>query len=97
MVPHCTGDANPARLRKSLQAGRDIHGVAEEIVALNDDIADMYPDAEPHLFADRLIRVLFRYGVLNLDGTLHGIDGAGEVSDEAITSRAKDPTAAGGD
>jgi hypothetical protein len=43
------------------------------------------------------VRVLFRYGVLHVDGTLHGIDGAGEVRDKAVTSRAKDPTAMRGD
>jgi hypothetical protein len=36
-------------------------------------------------------------GVLNLDGTLHGIHSAGEVSDETVPSRVEDPTAMGGD
>jgi hypothetical protein len=67
-------------------------GISKKIVALNDDIADMYPDAEPHLFTGMSIRILFGYGVLNLDSTLHGIHGAGEIGDEAVPSSTKDPT-----
>jgi hypothetical protein len=83
LIPHCTGDANPARLRKSFQAGSDIHGVAEEIVALNDDVADVQPDAEPHLLTGRSIRIRSCYCVLHRDSTLHGIHGAGEIGDES--------------
>src|SRR6266404_6944100 len=97
MVPNSTRDANSARLRKSLQAGRDIHGVAEEIVALNYDVADVDADAEPHLLADRSIRIRLRDGVLDRDSTLHGVNGAGEIGDEAIASRGEDPTAMRGD
>jgi len=49
LIPHRTRDANSARLRESLQAGSDVDGIAEEVVALNDDVADVDPDAEPHL------------------------------------------------
>src|SRR6266446_10902903 len=79
LIPHHTGDANPARLRESLQSGRDIHGVAEEIVALNDDVADVDADPKPHLLADRSISILLRYSVLYRDSALHGINGAGKV------------------
>jgi len=85
------------RLSKSLQLSRDIDGIAEEMVALNDDVADVDADAEPHVLADRSISILLRYGVLHCDSALHGIHGAGEVSDEAIASRVEDPTAIRGD
>ena len=52
----------------------------------------MQPDAEPHLLTGRSIRILFGYGVLHLNSTLHGIHGAGEIGDEAIPSRVEDPT-----
>ena len=97
LIPHRTRDANPARLRKSFQPGRDIDGIAEEIVALHDDVADVDADPKPHLLTDRSIRILLGYGVLHRDGTLHGIDGAGEIGDEAIASRVEDPTAMRGD
>jgi hypothetical protein len=49
------------------------------------------------LITGRSIRILFRYGVLHRDSTLHGIDSAGEVSDKAIASRVEDSTAMSGD
>ena len=57
----------------------------------------MDADAEPHLLADRSISILPTYGVLNLDGTLHDIYGAGKVGDETVTRRVEDPTAMRGD
>jgi hypothetical protein len=97
VVPSNTRDANPTRLRKSLQAGRDIDGIAKEIVALNHDIANVHPDAEPHLLTGRSTLVLLGYGVLNLDSTLHGIHGACEICDETVTRRVEDPTTMRGD
>ncbi len=97
MVSNSTRDANPARLRKSLQAGRDIYGVAEEIVALHDDVANMDADPEPHLLIDRSIRIRLRDRVLHLNSTLHGINGAGEIGKNAVACRGEDPTAMRGD
>jgi hypothetical protein len=53
----------------------------------------VYADAEPHLLADRSIRIRLRDGILHRDSTLHGIYGAGEISDEAVTRGVEDPTA----
>jgi hypothetical protein len=92
MVMHSPGDANPTRLRESFQSGSDIDSIAEEIFALNHDIADVEPDAEPHLLTDRSIRVFLVYGFLHRDSTLHGVHRTGEVSDEAVTRRVEDPT-----
>jgi hypothetical protein len=65
LVLHRTRDADPTRLRESLQAGSDIDGIAKEIVALNDDVADMDADPEPHLLAIGSTRVLLGDGLLN--------------------------------
>jgi hypothetical protein len=55
------------------------------------------PDPEPHLLGGGSLRILLGDGFLNLDGTLHGIDSAGEIGDETVTSRIEDPTAMRGD
>jgi hypothetical protein len=34
---------------KNASAGRDIHGIAEEIIGLNDDVADVDADTEAAL------------------------------------------------
>ena len=52
---------------------------------------------KPHLLTGKSICILFGYGVLSRDGTLHSIHGAGEVGDEIIASRVKDPTVMRGD
>jgi hypothetical protein len=80
------------RLRKSLQPSRDIDRIAEEIVALNDDVADVQPDAEPHLFTDRSGCIFVGYGVLHRNSTLHGVHGAGEIDKNAVASRVEDAT-----
>jgi hypothetical protein len=97
MIPYRTRDANSTGLRKSLQPGRNVDGIAKEIVALDDDVADVDADAEPHLLGGRSARIFVGYGVLHRDGALHGIHGTGEISDEAIARRVEDPTAMRGD
>jgi hypothetical protein len=54
-------------------------------------------DTEPHLLGGRSISILFRYGVLHFDGTLHSIHSAGEIDDKAVASAVEDPTAMRGD
>ena len=40
------GDADPARLRDPFQPRGDVDAVAEDIVVVDDDVADMNADAE---------------------------------------------------
>jgi hypothetical protein len=48
-------------------------------------------DPKPHLLGDGSIRILFGYGVLDLDSTLHGINGAGEIGDAPVGCCPKNP------
>jgi hypothetical protein len=57
----------------------------------------MYADPKSHLFTGRSIRIRFRYGLLHRDSTLHRINGTGEIGDETVASRVKDPTTMRGD
>jgi hypothetical protein len=97
LVLHSTRDANPARLREGLQPSRDIDGIAEEIVVLNDDVANVDADAEPHLITGRPIQIRLAYGFLNRDRTLHGVHRAGEIGKNAVARCVEDPTAMRGD
>jgi hypothetical protein len=81
----------------TVSISRDINtstctGIAEEIVALNDGVADVDADAKSHLLTGTSISILLGYGVLHLDTTLRGIHGAGEVGKHAIARRVEDPT-----
>src|SRR4029077_17857369 len=67
LVAHRARDTNSAWLCKNLQPGCDVNGIAEQIVALHHDVADMDADTEPHLLTGRSIRIRLRYGVLHRD------------------------------
>src|SRR5262249_4016907 len=91
VVPNNTRDADDTGLSKSLQPSRDVDPIAEQIVALHDDVADVDADPKPHLLARRSVRILLGDGLLNLDGTFNGVDRTGEVRDEAIARGGEDP------
>src|SRR5947209_6569231 len=93
LVLNSTRDANPARLSKSFQPGGDINRIAEETVALNNDVADVQSDPEPHLLTGRPIRNPLGYALLHRDSTLHSIHRTGEIGEHAVARRVEDPTA----
>jgi hypothetical protein len=49
LILHCVRNAASARLSKRLQPSRKIDSIAEQIVALYNDIPDTNADSEPHL------------------------------------------------
>src|SRR5271165_1136266 len=46
MVAHRAGDAEAARLGQSFEAGGDIDPVAEDVALVEDDVAEIDPDAK---------------------------------------------------
>lgn len=72
----CDGDA--AGVCDALDTRRDIHPIAHQVVALDHDVADMNADAQEQ--ATQLI------GLHRL-GAGHGLHGAGELDQEAVTHR----------
>ena len=75
-----------ARLRDLLQSGCDIHPVAVDVpVGFNDDVAQV--DADPELEGlGRFPRTRGSKALLDLCGASHGLDGAGELNQDAIAS-----------
>src|SRR5262245_52067964 len=71
------GDTNRARLGDALQARRDVDAVAENIVLLDDDVADMYADAELDPPVLRQIGIARGHPALNCQCATHRIDDAG--------------------
>ena len=80
----------------ALQAGGDVDAVAEDVVAVGQHIADIDADAE-------LDPALGRPGggrghaALHRDGAAHGIDGAGELDQQAIARGLDDAAAVSAD
>ena len=56
LVAHRAGDADAAGLGQRLQPRRDIDAVAEDVVVLGDDVAEIDADAKPACAAPRANR-----------------------------------------
>src|SRR5262249_49135784 len=67
-----------------------VDAVAEQILTLDNNIADMNADTEAHL-------LFLGEGLLNRDRALHSVDGTGEIGDDTIAGTAEDPPAMGRD
>jgi hypothetical protein len=83
--------ANPTRFRDALQAGGDIDAVAQEITASDHYIANMDADAEAEGTFWGSVSIQVSECLLDLDGTLDGINGGREFSQQSITCRVGDP------
>jgi hypothetical protein len=90
VVARCAGDTNSARLCESFEAGCDVNAVAEQVLAVDDDIADVHADAELHRLVGGSAGIRSRNCCLHRDRALHSIDRAGEVSDDAVASGVED-------
>jgi hypothetical protein len=86
-------DTDRARLGESFEAGGDIDPVAEQVAAVNHDIADMHANAELHWLGGLLLHVHRRDRRLHRDRALDSIHRAGEISDNAVAGGVEDPTA----
>jgi hypothetical protein len=84
LVEDAPRQADAAGLAQPLQARRHVHPIAEDIVALDDDVADVeaYAVDDPAILGDR--RVALGHGRLHLDGEVDGIDDAGEFHQRAV-------------
>src|SRR6185436_9008814 len=91
------GYANPARLRDALEPRGDVHAVAENIVVLDDDVADMNADADLDPLVGRDRSIAFGHTALNLDGAARRIDRAAEFDQDAIAGPLDDAAAVLGD
>jgi len=65
---HCPGNADPARLGERLQTRRDIDPVAEDVAALDKNVAEIDPDAEPDAPLFGQLHVPVAHAALQLGG-----------------------------
>ncbi len=89
-------DQHAALGRLGLQPRRDIDPVAEDVLAIDDDVAEI--DADPEL--DRLLGprlVEGRHGALDGDRTIDRVHGAGKFNQRAVAHSLDDPPAMGQD
>ena len=78
------GDANTAWLGHCFQARRNIHAISIDVVALDDDVAEIDADAKPELPGFGGVLVVDGHPALYHSSTLDGLDDAGELDERAV-------------
>ena len=87
------GDADTARLGDALEPRGDVDAVAEDIVVVDDDVADVDADAKFDPLVLRHVGVLLGHAALDFDRAADGIDGAGEFHQHAVAGGLDDAAA----
>jgi hypothetical protein len=88
------GDADTARLSKSFKPSRDVHAIAVDVVAVDDDVAEVDAHAEFDAGSFRHFCISLGHSVLDLYGAAQGIHDTGKLDKHAIAGRLHDPAAA---
>jgi hypothetical protein len=96
-VVHGPRNADAARLGQGFEVGRNVHGVAIEVVVLNDHVTEVDPDAELEALFSRKIGVALDHRLLPLDGAANRLDRAGKLDQQPITGGLDDPAVVPGD
>ena len=97
MVEGGAGDEHAARLAKLLEPRRDVDAVAEEVVALDHDVAEIDADAEDDAARGRTFGLTLGDRLLHGDRAGDGIDDRGELDDRAVAHQLDDAALVLGD
>ncbi len=79
------------RLRHRLKPCRDVDAVTVDIIALDDDVAEVDADAQLDAAGFGGFRIRGGQGALDGGGALDGIDHAGKLNERAIAHELDDP------
>jgi hypothetical protein len=95
LIEGAAGKIDPTRFAFTLDPRRDVNAVAKDIVAVDDDVADIDADTKVDLYYSAFVP----FGHLTLHGrrTDYGIYDACELDQHAIASSLDDPTIVLGD
>jgi hypothetical protein len=85
--------ADATRFGDAFEPGRDVDAVAQDIVALDQHIAEMNPDAPFHALVAGDCRIALCRQPLKHDGAFDCADHRGELDQHAITGGLDDPPA----
>src|SRR5262249_15151014 len=86
-------DADPARLRQGLETGRDVDAVAVNVLVVDDDVAEVQPDAKFDAAFCRYLGITLGHSALDLDCAAYRVDDTGELDEDAV-ARGLDDAAA---
>src|SRR5262249_35959834 len=84
LVVSLTRDANATAWRDPLETGSNIDAIPIKVIALNNDITEMYPDAKRHLALDLRSRAARCHGTLNLSRTSDSLDNTRKLRKQTV-------------
>ena len=92
LVANAAADADAARLGQSFQPRRDVDAIAVDVVAVEDDIADVdaHTEFDPSVVGEAGIAL--DRSALKLDGAAHRIDDARKLNQHPIPGGLDDPS-----
>jgi hypothetical protein len=96
-VPCVLGDRNAARFGDPFDPRRDVDAVAQDVLALDDDIADVDPDPEPDRIDFGATGILLAKLSLDFDSASDGVHGACELHQRAVAHELDDTARMAGD
>jgi hypothetical protein len=93
LVVHVARDQDPARLGQGLEPRGNVHAVTKDIAALVDHVADVDADAEADAFVLGNCLLPPGHAALDRDRAGDGVDGAGELAEDAVAHELDDAAA----
>jgi hypothetical protein len=97
-LPECViGDADAASFGNGFQPRGNVDAVAEDVALVDDDVADVNPDAQFDAPVGGFVRIALRHSALLLDGAAGGVHGAAEFDQDAVAGAFDDTAAMLGD
>jgi len=91
LIVHDLGNANSVRLGQGFQPGRYVDPIAENVVRLDDHIAEVDADSKADAIIFRDIGIAMGHAVLDCNGAQNGVDHAGNLDNHAVAGRFDDP------
>src|SRR4029077_10413216 len=97
LIAHDPADADPAGIGQRFQSRRDVNAITEDIVAVDDDVADVDADAKVEPLVGGNTRVALGHAALHFNRAAHCIDHAREFHQQAVPGRLDDAAVMFGD
>jgi hypothetical protein len=72
------------------QPRRDVDPIAEQVLAIDHNIADVHANTELHRLVSGVASIFCGYRGRHPDRALHGIDRTGEIGDDAVAGGVED-------